>query len=132
MGDYMFNQYRGKWIPDSPARRKAIVSGLRTWRAFSNSSPVEGITAAIRTYYDPSKKISLFVFGDEYSGHDPESVIREVDRINRTGPGGELLVRLHAVGFPVLVIPGGSVTPENALPPSCECCVRRTAARLSD
>jgi hypothetical protein len=103
MGDYMFNQYRGKWIPDSPARRKAIVSGLRTWRTFSNSSPVEGITAAIRTYYDPSKKISLYVFGDEYSGHDPESVIREVDRINRTGPGGERLVRIHAVGFPVLV-----------------------------
>ncbi len=103
MGDYMFQQYRGKWIPDTPARRKAIISTMRTWRPFSNSSPVEGITAAISTYYDPKKKISLYVFGDEYSGYDPESVIREVHRMNRAGPGGELLVRIHAVGFPVLV-----------------------------
>jgi hypothetical protein len=103
MGDYMFNQYRGRWIPDTPARRKAIISTMRTWRPFSNSSPVEGITAAIRTYYDRKKKISLYVFGDEYSGYDPESVIREVDRINRAGPGGERLVRIHAVGFPVLI-----------------------------
>jgi hypothetical protein len=64
---------------------------------------VEGITAAIRTYYDPKKRISLYVFGDEYSGYDPESVIREVDRINRAGPGGERRVRIHAVGFPVLI-----------------------------
>jgi hypothetical protein len=103
MGDYMFGQYRGKWIPDTPARRKAIIRTMITWRPFSNSSPVEGITAAIRTYYDRKKKISLYVFGDEYSGQDPESVIREVDRINRTGPGGERLVRIHAVGFPVLI-----------------------------
>ena len=103
MGDYMFHQYRGKWIPDTPARRKAIISTMRTWRPFSNSSPVEGITAAISTYFDPNKKISLYVFGDEYSGYDPESVIREVDRMNRAGPGGERLVRIHAVGFPVLV-----------------------------
>ena len=103
MGDYMFTQYRGKWIPDTPARRKAIIKTMITWRPFSNSSPVEGITAAIRTYHDPKKKISLYVFGDEYSGYDPESVIREVDRINREGPGGERLVRIHAGGFPVLI-----------------------------
>ena len=103
MGDYMFTQYSGKWIPDTPARRKAIIKTMITWRPFSNSSPVEGITAAIRTYYDPKKKISLYVFGDEYSGYDPEAVIREVDRINKAGPGGERLVRIHAVGFPVLI-----------------------------
>jgi hypothetical protein len=28
MGDYMFSQYRGKWIPDTPARRRAILSRL--------------------------------------------------------------------------------------------------------
>jgi hypothetical protein len=88
MGEYMFTQYRGKWIPDSPARRKAIVSRMRTWRPFSNSSPVEGITAAIRTYYDTNKKISLYVFGDEFSGYDVQTVVDEVDRINRAGPKG--------------------------------------------
>jgi hypothetical protein len=103
MGVYMFSQYRGKWIPDSPARRKAIVSRLRTWSPFSNSSPVEGITAAIRAFYDPGKRISLYVFGDEYSGDEIQPVIEEVDRINKAGPDGSPRVRVHAVGFPVLV-----------------------------
>jgi hypothetical protein len=103
MGEYMFTQYRGKWIPDSPARRKAIVSRMRTWRPFSNSSPVEGITAAIRTYYDTNKKISLYVFGDEFSGYDVQTVVDEVDRINRAGPKGERRVRIHAVGFPTML-----------------------------
>jgi hypothetical protein len=64
MGEYMFSQYRGKWIPDTPARRQAIITRLSTWRAFSNSSPVEGITAAIQTFYSTDKKIGLYVFGD--------------------------------------------------------------------
>jgi len=103
MGEYMFTQYSGRWIPDSPARRKAIVTRMRTWRPFSNSSPVEGITAAIRTYYDSNKKISLYVFGDEFSGTDIQAVVDEVARINRVGPGGERRVRIHAVGFPTML-----------------------------
>src|SRR5699024_9133824 len=31
MGDYMFNSFRGDWIPDTPARRQAIIQRLRTW-----------------------------------------------------------------------------------------------------
>ena len=49
-GVYMFSRYAGKWIPDTEARRKAILDRLRTWNAFSNSSPVEGIETAIRTF----------------------------------------------------------------------------------
>ena len=56
MGDYMFDSYRGKWIPDTPGRRNTIVSTLRTWNPFSNSSPVEGVTRAINTFYEPGKK----------------------------------------------------------------------------
>ena len=29
MGQYMFSRYAGKWIPDTPARRKAILERLR-------------------------------------------------------------------------------------------------------
>jgi hypothetical protein len=103
MGDYMFSQYRGKWIPDTPARRRAILSRLSTWQAFSNSSPVEGITAAIRTFYDPDKKISLYVFGDEFSGSGIQPVVESVDRINRATKDGSRRVRIHAVGFPVVM-----------------------------
>jgi hypothetical protein len=103
MGNYMFSQYRGEWIPDTPARRRAIISNLSTWRSFSNSSPVEGIDAAIRTFYAPDKKISLFVFGDEFSGNAIQPVIDEVDRINRATKDGTRRVRIHAVGFPVML-----------------------------
>lgn len=47
MGDYMFSSFNKKWIPDTPARRKAILNRLATWAPFSNSSPVEGIQKAI-------------------------------------------------------------------------------------
>ena len=50
MGQYMFPRYAGKWIPDTPGRRKVILQNLRSWSVFSNSSPVEGITRAIRTF----------------------------------------------------------------------------------
>ena len=56
MGQYMFAQYAGQWIPDTPARRQAIINRLRDWNVFSNSSPVEGITKAIATFYRPGRK----------------------------------------------------------------------------
>ena len=56
MGNYMFAQYAGQWIPDTPARRRAIISRLRDWNVFSNSSPVEGITKAIATFYRPGRR----------------------------------------------------------------------------
>ena len=100
MGDYMFSQYRGKWIPDTPARRRAIISRLKTWNAFSNSSPVEGITRAIQHFYSADKKISIYVFGDEFTGGSIDAVVAEVDRLNRKDAEGNRRVRIHAVGFP--------------------------------
>ena len=103
MGDYMFPQYRGRWIPDTARRRRVILETLATWQPFSNSSPVEGIAMAIRAFYDPRKKISLYVFGDEYSGKDMQAAINTVDRLNHAGPGGQRRVRIHAVGFPTVL-----------------------------
>lgn len=104
MGQYMFSQYRGRWIPDSPARRKAILARMRSWNAFSNSSPVEGITQAIRTFYAPDKKISIYVFGDEFTGGSIDAVVDEIDQINRADRVGNRRVRIHGVGFPVQFI----------------------------
>lgn len=103
MGNYLFPQYRGKWIPDTPGRRQVIVNTLSSWQSFSNSSPVEGITAAIQTYYDPGKTISLYVFGDEFSGRNMQAAIDAIDRINRADKDGTRRVRIHAVGFPVML-----------------------------
>jgi len=101
MGNYLFSRYRGQWIPDTEGRRRIILQNLRNWSVFSNSSPVEGITAAIRTFYDPDKKISIYVFGYEFTGQSIASVVDTVDRINREASDGERRVRIHAVGFPV-------------------------------
>lgn len=102
MGDYMFSQYAGRWIQDTPARRKAILERLRSWTPFSNSSPVEGITAAIRRFYAADKKISIYVFGDDFSRGSIQQVVDTVDSINRSLGDGPRRVRIHAVGFPVL------------------------------
>jgi hypothetical protein len=103
LGNYMFPQYRGKWIPDSPARRRAILSVLTTWRPLSNSSPVEGIDAAIRTFYAEDKKVSLYIFGDDFSGPRAQPVVDVIDQLNRADDQGNRRVRIHAVGFPVIV-----------------------------
>ncbi|MCH7508548.1 MAG: VWA domain-containing protein [Proteobacteria bacterium] len=104
MGQFMFSRYVGKWIPDTPGRRNAIIERLRTWNAFSNSSPVEGITKAISTFYSPDKKISLYVMGDEFTGRSIDTVLRTIRTINREGKDGKRLVRIHAIGFPTQFI----------------------------
>lgn len=101
MGNYMFSQYQGLWIEDTPALRRSIINTLQNWAPFSNSSPVEGITAAIDTYYDPDKRISIYVFGDDYTGNSVEEVVEAVDRVNLADASGRRRVRIHAVGFPV-------------------------------
>ena len=106
MGDYMFSQYQGRWIPDTPARRKAINTRLAGWQPFSNSSPVEGIEAAIRRFYASDKRISLYVFGDDFSRGSIQDVIDTVARLNRADSSGQRRVRIHAVGFPVLFFRG--------------------------
>jgi hypothetical protein len=101
-GDYMFSTFRGQWIPDTPARRAAIMQRLRTWNPFSTSSPTKGILAAIQTFYDPGKKISLYVLGDEFTGDSIAQVVDTVDRINVADDTGERLVRIHGIGFPTM------------------------------
>ncbi len=108
-GSYMFQQYRGKWIPDTPGRREAIVNTMKNWRPFSDSNPVDGIIYAISTYWAPDKKISIYVFGDEFSGGSVENVIRQVDTVNRADASGNRMVRIHAVGFPFFFEPGREI-----------------------
>lgn len=100
-GGYLFAGYRGKWIPDSPAQRKLVIDRIRNWNTFSNSSPIEGIDEAIRTYAAKDKKISLYVFGDEFTGSSIDAVVKGVDMLNRPDDKGERRVRIHALGFPV-------------------------------
>ena len=107
MGEYMFSTYRGKWIPDTASRRKVIVQRMRTWSPFSNSSPVEGIERAVRTFAASDKQISIYVFGDEFSGKSMDEVLDAVDKLNAPGPDGRRPVRIHAIGFPTVFSASG-------------------------
>ncbi|MDP5002745.1 MAG: VWA domain-containing protein, partial [OM182 bacterium] len=76
---------------------------LRNWNPFSNSSPVEGVTRAINTFYAPDKKISIYVLGDDFQpGGSIRDVLRTIDRINVEDADGNRLVRIHGIGFPTI------------------------------
>ena len=72
-GAYLIGAYRRKWIRDTPALRRSILNALRNWGAMSNSSPVEGLETALRTYARQNRKIAIYIFGDDFSGasYDP-------------------------------------------------------------
>ncbi|HAZ94500.1 MAG TPA: hypothetical protein DCW94_02235 [Porticoccaceae bacterium] len=108
MGQYMFVNYANKWMSDSPEMRKKIISKLANWAPFSNSSPVEGINAAIQTFYKPGRRISIYTLGDDYQGRSIRNVVKAVDKLNKAHRGADRLVRIHAIGFPVHFPPGGT------------------------
>jgi hypothetical protein len=108
MGQYMFSAEKGRWIADSPGMRKNIIDQLANWAPFSNSSPVEGINAAIRTFYKPGRKISIYTLGDDFQGRSIRKVVKAVDQLNKAHRGSDRLVRVHAIGFPVHFPPGGT------------------------
>jgi hypothetical protein len=108
MGQYMFASYRERWISDSPQTREEIITTLGTWAPFSNSSPVEGITTAIQTFYKTGRKISIYTLGDDFQGRTIRNVVRAVDKLNRAHLGADRLVRIHAIGFPVHFARGGA------------------------
>jgi hypothetical protein len=101
-GRYMFSEYRGRWMQDNAARRRAIEAQVIDWHPFSNSSPVEAIAYAVRTYYSPDKKISIYYFGDDFPGRSVQQVVDVVERYNQDGKDGKPMVRIHGVGFPAL------------------------------
>ena len=101
VGTHMFPGYQGKWIIDSPTQRKMVMDRLRTWNIFSASNPAQGIVSAVRTYWAPDKKVSLYVFGDEFTGPSIDTVVKGVDIINPEVETGERRMRIHAIGFPL-------------------------------
>jgi hypothetical protein len=99
-GAYMFEDSRGKWLADSPEERAEIRKRARHWAAFSQSNPVPGMEEAIRTYWAPDKRISVFVLGDEFTGKSIQAALDSIAALNKPGPDGRRVVRIHAIGFP--------------------------------
>jgi len=98
-GIHIISSYAGKWIPDTPQRRRAIMKMFRSWRSASNSSPIEGLEVALKRYAKPGRSLSIYIFGDDYSGSSYGPVIASIDALNRNRINGKKLARIHAIGF---------------------------------
>ena len=98
-GVYLLEAYRRRWIPDTPRRRKKVLEALGAWRSTSNSSPVEGLEVALKTYAKPGTKTSIYIFGDDYTGSSFDTVIKKVELLNRNRTTRKPIVKIHGVGF---------------------------------
>ncbi|RKZ43233.1 MAG: hypothetical protein DRQ58_12815 [Gammaproteobacteria bacterium] len=99
MGRSMVSGYDGKWMPDTPGRRKNVINLFDRWAEMSNSSPVEGIETAIRKYAKAGITTSIYVFGDDYTGSSYDPVIEKITRQNTSTISGKRLAKIHGVGF---------------------------------
>jgi predicted Holliday junction resolvase-like endonuclease len=97
---YLLEGSGGKWIPDSRANRRRIAAALQNWQVFSSSNPTEGLLEAINRFGTGDRNVSIYLFGDDFDGNvRVESVLREIDRINREDETGRRRVRIHGVAF---------------------------------
>ena len=99
-GRELFAGTRGRWLTDSSRIRDEIVQRMRSWRAFSDSNPADGIETVIRNYWSSDRRISVYVLGDEFTGESIQAAPDAVDRVNRPDSSGTRRVRIHAIGFP--------------------------------
>jgi hypothetical protein len=99
-GAYMFENTKGQWLTDSVEERAEIRKRAKHWAAFSQSNPVPGMEEAIRTYWAPDKRISVFVLGDEFTGKSIQAALDSITALNKPGADGRRPVRIHAIGFP--------------------------------
>ena len=98
-GVYLIKSYAGKWIPDTPGRRKSVLSAMKNWVSFSNSSPVEGLERALKTYAKHTENLAIYIFGDDYTGSSYDLVLDTISRLNLDPKTGEPLAQIHGIGF---------------------------------
>lgn len=98
-GKAIISGYSGRFIPDTPQRRKSVMNVFSKWQDASNSSPVEGIATALKLYAKPGQSTAIYVFGDDYTGSSYDQVIAEITQLNRLQKNGQRLAKIHGVGF---------------------------------
>jgi len=99
-GKPMFPSTKGQWLQDTAAQRAQILSRFVEWKAYSNSSPVEGIGAAVQGWWAADKKISVYVIGDDFTGGSIEAALSAVRKYNPVDARGRHRIRIHAIGMP--------------------------------
>jgi hypothetical protein len=99
-GKPLFPSTKGEWLQDTPAQRAKVLSAMVNWKAYSNSSPVEGIGAAVQGWWAADKKISVYVIGDDFTGGSIEAALSAVRKYNPVDRQGRHRIRIHAIGMP--------------------------------
>lgn len=99
LGKPLISGYEGKWIPDTPKRRKSALKIFELWGDMSNSSPIEGIETALKKYAKPNITTSIYVFGDDYTGSSYDQIIDSITNMNNAKLSGKRLAKIHGVGF---------------------------------
>ena len=98
-GIHLISAYKRKWIDDTPNLRRRVLRLLRSWQAFSNSSPVEGLQEALKLYVKPNMKVSIYILGDDYTGASYDPVLQTIASLNTDRKTGEPIARIHGIGF---------------------------------
>ncbi len=76
----------------APPERIPLLTAILGEPSHGSGYPVESIEHSI-----------LYVFGDEYSSGGMQRVVTTVERLNRKRADGARRIRIHAVGFSVVL-----------------------------
>jgi hypothetical protein len=81
-GNYLVSGYERKWMQDTPTMRKRALNLFSTWGSASNSSPYEGMQRALNDYRNYQSELSIYVLGDDFTGADFDSVLKDISKLN--------------------------------------------------
>ena len=81
-GNYLVSGYERKWMQDTPTMRKRALNLFSTWGSSSNSSPYEGMQRALNDYRNYQSELSIYVLGDDFTGADFDSVLKDISKLN--------------------------------------------------
>jgi hypothetical protein len=114
-GNYMLNDRRGFWLPDTPGLRKQALRAVLNYPRLSVSDPEPGVRKAfndLKPAVSADDSMSLYVIGDDFRG-STQSFLIKLDRLNPRNPTtGKRPVSVSAIGFPTLVNPFRIGTPQ--------------------
>ena len=86
------------WIEDTKTNRRIAIAELKRFQG-GGSTPEVGIIKAIKTFKKTKGKVSLYVFGDEYSARDLKSKVDHISKANWDSVKKRPRFRIHGIGF---------------------------------
>jgi len=66
-GNHLIGGYRGGVIPDIASARDRAIRLFRSFKSASNLSAVEALEVAVKLYVKLGEKVSIYIFGDDYT-----------------------------------------------------------------